>query len=73
MADAIEEEQREEADRQTIDAAYTAWLMGAGGEKSWKKFCEHYELIKPQPQDKEADKKEAARIWAEHQAEKRKF
>jgi hypothetical protein len=45
MQRAIDEERTEEIKRHKIYAGYGSWLMGAGGKKTFKKFCEDYGLI----------------------------
>lgn len=63
MADAVFQDHR----RKRQDAAYTAWLMGAGDKKSWGFFCEHYALVEVPKDQKNIDKRDADRIWSEHQ------
>jgi hypothetical protein len=37
-----------------VQSAYTAWLLGAGGEKytTWSSFLEHFGLMEKAPQKK---------------------
>lgn len=68
MSDATYKEQQEQADRDRQNAAYTAWLMGAGETKTWKAFCEHFGLIEVEKRQKENDKLKALEILEAHQA-----
>jgi hypothetical protein len=49
MADALEAQKRESTTESRRDAAFTAWLLGAGGQKTWSGFCEHFGLMEKQP------------------------
>lgn len=55
MADAIMRERGREIKAAQISAAYTAWLMGAGGDKykSLRKFYEHLGLMEKTLESKE--------------------
>ena len=45
MATALITELAETVKQDTLNAAYTAWLMGAGKEKTFKAFCQDFGLI----------------------------
>ena len=65
MVDALDTVEREAGQETRLNAAFTAWLLGAGGRKTWGKFCEHYGLIdKPPAMSAEEKKKEAAKARA---------
>lgn len=49
MANALEAHKRESITESRKDAAFTAWLLGAGGKKTWSEFCEHFGLIEKAP------------------------
>jgi hypothetical protein len=72
MSDAILRDRRREADNARLNVAFGAWLQGAGGDKSWSKFCQHYGLLPaktPQnaPPTKIADKTDGGiYAWAEN-------
>ncbi|MDR3012518.1 MAG: hypothetical protein LBU70_04835 [Chitinispirillales bacterium] len=57
-AEAIIRERERTAKTGMIQSAYTAWLLGAGGNKyqSWGSFLENYGLIEKTPR-KEVDTK----------------
>jgi hypothetical protein len=51
-----------------LDAAFTAWLMGAGGEKTWPQFCERLGLSereKPKPAKMSKEEVKDLYAWAE--------
>jgi len=57
MADAIEAHSRGTSIEAHKNAAFTAWLMGAGGQKTWGGFCEHLGLSEIAPQMTKEDKR----------------
>ena len=68
MYKAIDELQEEERKIQKINAGFTGWLMGAGGKKNFKKFCEDYGLIEKvvlTEEQKKQEKQKTANVAAE--------
>jgi len=66
MASAVMDEEREQNKNRMIEAGYTAWLMGAGGDKTFKSFCETYGLIDGLTEDEKLkEKRKTAELAAE--------
>jgi hypothetical protein len=53
MSNAIMRERGREAKEARLNAAFTAWLMGGGGDKTWVGFCKYYGLVGVQKTTKE--------------------
>lgn len=71
MSEAALEEEAEAANDRAMNAAFTAWLMGAGKGTSFKKFCEDLGLMKSDtPKTEEERKAKAAKILEEHMRRK---
>jgi hypothetical protein len=68
MASALENIEFASARRSRLDAAFTAWLLGAGDKKSWPAFCRYYGLIEDKAPEQTVPSKEETRdlyAWAE--------
>jgi len=62
MANALEYVQYEECLSAQRNAAFTAWLSGAGGDKTWLRFCEHLGLVSRSKDFEAENKLDTARI-----------
>lgn len=64
MSTAIMRERGRDAKEARLNAAFTAWLMGAGGQKTWLDFCVYYGLIEKHAATKEQRELEIKRAHA---------